>query len=330
MRRMMLAAGVVTSAHTPTTTTPRTFTLPTVADPHVMAMRPTWAGQVLMAPDGDNTAAGGYASTVAAVERAKTIQRVQMAIRGIDAPNDTTRICIGVLPGTYTVPLDYDGATPGRIAPIDGYPFIDFVELSGQRGAATIAWGFGPSGGSHYWEGINIAVPETNYYEPKYPVHLSNQGVNVWTRMDMSTANTSAGGGNSLIGTDGDNGGVCVLHDVHMLGGGGTNQHGWATNTVPATYIYSKVTTEAGGGLGYGSMQDNIDDSVWVVDCATDRIYVVGNRTALHISRTTKSDGSPLTSADVVHVANDGTTPSAAGTDNSDAIPWPTGATTVA
>lgn len=260
----------------PATTQPRTFTLPAVDDATVMAMRPTnHVGQVLLGE-------GGEANIFDAIKKALAIQEIYQAVKGLDKPTPATRVVIGVTPGVHTIP-DWTRAlnpsTPeverGRLP-----GFIDVIALEPTRDATTIQWGFSPSGGSHYWEGVNLTVPNTGVWEPKYPIHLSNAGTNIFTRVHFTSENNGAGGGSAMFGTDGDDGGCVVIHDA--IFDGGTNQHGWDTITIPSTCVYSKVIAKSGLNFGDGPRTET---QVWLVDStAGDGFDIGGAYTHTHMS----------------------------------------------
>lgn len=261
----------------PATTTPRTFTLPTIDDPTVMAMRPKdHVGQVLLGE-------GGEATIFDAFKKALAIQEMHQAVKGLTAPTPATRVVIGVAPGVYTVPDWTRALDPSSPQVERGWvpPFVDVIALNPTRDATTIEWGFSPSGGAHYWEGVNIHVPKTGQWEPKYPIHLANQGTNIWTRVSLTTDNVASGGGGTSIGTDGDDGGCVVLHDVYM--GGGTNQHGWPFLTQPSTCVYSKVTQKLGYSLGFGD-NNGVETEGWYVDCTTSEVSLGGNAAHMHVN----------------------------------------------
>lgn len=265
------------TATPPTTTTPRTFTLPTIDDPTVMAMRPKGhVGQVLLGE-------GGETNIFDAFKKALGIQELYQAIKGLTAPSPATRVVIGVTPGVYTTP-DWTHALNSSNPKVErGWvpPFVDVIALDPTRDSATVEWGFSPDGGAHYWEGVNIHVPNTGQWEPKYPIHLANQGTNIWTRVSLTTANTASGGGGTSIGTDGEDGGCVVLHDVQL--GGGTNQHGWGHLKVPSTCVYSKVTQVPGHGLGFGD-NNGLETEGWYVDCTTSEVSLTGNAAHMHVN----------------------------------------------
>lgn len=271
-----VAAGEGAAAP-PATTTPRTFTLPTIDDPTVMTMRPTsHVGQVLLGE-------GGEATIFDAFKKALAIQELHQAVKGLTTPTPATRVVIGVAPGVYTTPdwtRALDPSTPGVER---GWvpPFVDVIALEPTRDATTLEWGFGPSGGAHYWEGVNIRVPKTGQWEPKYPIHLSNQGTNIFTRVSLTTDNVTSGGGGTSIGTDGDNGGCVVLHDVRMSGG--TNQHGWPSITEASTCVYSRVTTPLNHGLGFAD-NNGVETQGWFIDCTTGSLELAGSAAHMHVN----------------------------------------------
>lgn len=271
------AAGGGESPPPPVTTQPRTFTLPTVDDDTVMAMRPTnHVGQVLLGE-------GGESNIFDAIKKALVIQELYQAVKGLDKPTPATRVVIGVTPGVYTIDdwdRTFDPTTPGvergRLP-----AFIDVIALDPTLDATTIQWGFTPEGGAHYWEGVNLHVPPTGQLEPKYPIHLSNTGTNIFTRVALTSSNAKAGGGYASIGTDGDNGGCVVLHDVRL--GGGTNQHGWPYITEPSTCVYSRVTCPLEWNLGFGD-NNGVETEGWFVDCVAGHIDLVGNAAHMHVN----------------------------------------------
>ena len=261
----------------PTTTTPRTFTLPTIDDPTIMAMRPKdHVGQVLLGEGGETTIFDAF-------KKALAIQEMHQAIKGLTAPTPATRVDIGVAPGVYTTPDWTRALDPSSPQVERGWvpPFVDVIALDPTRDATTIEWGFGPSGGAHYWEGVNIHVPNTGQWEPKYPIHLANQGTNIWARVALSTANTGAGGGRTSIGTDGYDGGFVVLHDVRMSGG--TNQHGGPSLTEASTCVYSRVTTPLANGLGFAD-NNGVETHGWFIDCTTGSVELAGSAAHMHVN----------------------------------------------
>lgn len=260
---------------TPTAPTPAASTdpRPVIADPVVMQMRPN-SRCIATLHVGPGREYPTLLSTTAAVAE---IQEQRRRAEGTPYLTPDYRVDILVDPGVYED--DW----------IETQRFLAVYAADGQRGSVILR---GPDArwdpeGVSYMEGVTIetTTPTDGTYGSKYPVHLGAKQTHIFTRGSLIANNTAALGSGSSIGTDGQDGGFVVLHDMTLVGS--TNQHGWelAKMTVPMTLVYSKV--DCNGAIGYGALSDERADEVWFVDCSAQHIGTSGAQVISHIARTT-------------------------------------------
>lgn len=276
MIRTLLVAATMAPVDPQPSTDPR----PAVDDPTVAQMRPTGRRVALLTVAQDGT--GDYTTIGGATAAAKQTQRATAQAEGLnpEALTPNYRADILIKPGHYVENVWVN-------------PQQAFYATDPKRGATILEstnpgpWQGGTigPGGCTYWEGVDLIAHDSDDDDPKYPIHLSNHGTNIFARCSLDNRNLGGLGYPTTIGTDGAPYGTVVLYDVDLVSGG-TNQHGWAHQPEPQTIIYAKVRSPQ-GRLDYRDMGGGDPTEVWVVDCDGQGVLTIGSNTRLHVARST-------------------------------------------
>lgn len=239
---------------------------PTISDPVVMAMRPQGRrlAQITVSktnPDAD------YSTIHEANAAAMAIRNAQV---GRDrAPRRTWNHQVDIIidPGVYEDDYIRDFDSIAFYAADGGYSSVKIKAPTGRDAVAATA--FEPHG-FVYAEGISIETRTMDDGQAgyKYPLHLGQIKVFVWTRGSLLAHDPNALGSGAAIGTDGGSNATIVLHDVHL--DGGANQHGWDATAMPdpLDIVYSHVTQTGpfDAGLGYAALTDLRADRFWAAN----------------------------------------------------------------
>lgn len=239
---------------------------PTISDPVVMAMRPQ--GRLLAQLTVSKTNPDADFSTIHEANAAAVAIRDAKMDRD-HAPRRTWnhRVDIIIDPGVYEDDYIRDFDSIAFYAADGGHSSVQIKAPTGRDAVAASA--FEPHGFT-YCEGISIETRTMDDGKAgyKYPLHLGQIKVFVWTRGSLLAHDSNALGSGAAIGTDGGSNATIVLHDVRL--DGGTNQHGWDSTTMPdpldIVYSYVTQTGPPDAGIGYGALTDLRADRFWAAN----------------------------------------------------------------
>lgn len=274
---MSLLALLAASAGGPATPPAATDPRPAAPDATVAAMRPSGRCIATLRVGPTRT----HATIGAALTAAQAAQAAQLATEGQVTATPNHRVDILVDPGTYSEVI----VTPAWVAlyAVDPTPGATILTHTNPAGLSTSDLGTLATAGALYWEGIDIhlnkpAGEEANW--PKYPVHHVSSRTAIFARTKFRTRTTTGaiGAGLTTFGTDGAGGSTTILYRCDF-DGGGTNNHGAATNTTPQTWAYIDCT--ATHGVNYNAMS-SIADEVWITGGSVGSVTVAGAGTVTH------------------------------------------------